>query len=124
MSQISLNAGSYSDRKAEAKREQEMPFELRALEAALAEGVKVLEIAVGGLERVAFPTLENLIHNVRPRTPFQSNGLDLKEPIAANFEFHSRAITSRFAVPFLHKSVQYATVALVADYLLCDLRSQ
>lgn len=52
-------------RKVESRREREMPFELRALEAALAEGVKVLEIAVGDLERVAFPTLENLIHNVR-----------------------------------------------------------
>ena len=41
-----------------------MPFELRALEAALAAGVRVLEIAVGNLERAAFPALEALIHNV------------------------------------------------------------
>ena len=51
------------------KVDRDMPFELRALEAALAAGVRVLEIAVGNLERAAFPALEALIHNVSFASP-------------------------------------------------------
>ena len=41
-----------------------MPFELRALEAALEAGVSVLEIAVGNLESIAFPALDSLLLQV------------------------------------------------------------
>lgn len=51
-------------RTSQTKVDCEMPFELQALEAALAEGAKVLEIAVSNLERAAFPALERLLRNV------------------------------------------------------------
>lgn len=41
-----------------------MPFELRALEAALYAGISVLELAVGHLESLAFPALDKLILQV------------------------------------------------------------
>ena len=41
-----------------------MPFELRALEAALYAGTSVLEMAVGHLESQAFPALDKLILHV------------------------------------------------------------
>ena len=58
-----------------------MPFELRALEAALAAGVSVLELAVVNLERVAYPALDTLVLRVRPchppSLPSRSIGKDL-----------------------------------------------
>ena len=46
-----------------------MPFELRALEAALFAGISVLELAVGNLEGMAFPALDELILHVSRHLP-------------------------------------------------------
>lgn len=54
----------FGRRHSRAKLDQDIPFELRALEAALAAGVTVLELAVGNLERAAFPALEALLKSV------------------------------------------------------------
>lgn len=52
-------------RKSASKVDRDMPFELRALEAALDAGISVLELAVGNLETIAFPALDQLVLHVR-----------------------------------------------------------
>lgn len=47
-----------------SKTNKDIPFELRGLEASLIAGVTNLELAVGNLERVAFPALETLMKTV------------------------------------------------------------